>query len=1233
MFDRLRFTLLPDRGVPRTTTTTRSRRFVAAPSPNGRSRWAAIVAVALIATVVSSTHLLAQNNPPATYVECPDCPPPMVVTGSPSGYADQFFAPNDPNYPGSSPFPGGFPGMNPPVDPGGGNPEQELCDCCICWFVEEHCIEILWFYFCWETVEHVSSCDTPIICAGMNQSFDVCSGYQVPKNDDGSCGSDDPDDPWGDKDGDGLPNALDLDPENDGGPLNPNGLVPPDKEYLDQLLRNYGGQMPEGWTDTLPDNPEDWDFNDDGMITLADTYQTLWSIAEVDQDALQQMFGPDSPSVNAVQALAAVLGHNEDLKALHSLTELINDAFFGGAEEKADLLASLEGQIEANQDIAAALEAHIEAQVKLLTQFAAVGAHVLTVSLAMMVDIFAPGVGTSMFLPPSDGTHGNDVDLEDGDGMPTEPPGGGTEDVPGGMESTIGDPVDTWSGEYVYQVTDLRVAGRGMDLEFERHYRSRSNRKGFVGRNWSMPGVETHIVHWPGADGKLLDLFWGNGTRSYLTLNETTGLYNGTNGFFGKAKAYFDQFPDEPQCESDLAGYVLRKTDGRVYYFCPGSLYIGLGGMKVSWLRKIVDPYGNAIVFRRDSWGRPTEIVDTLGRSFFLEFDEEHQLLESITDPTGRVVTYSYDKSVATPSTGGSGVIVGTTQITGPMIQAATLAHLGPTGQQGQPRVWPEPEPQAHRQQLLQVDYPTTQFLSDGGVVVTGQPYERYEYDEHPDGFDENPEPHINHNLLLIQRDAAGPAVTIEYYKDDPEAQTYDRVKAVTVAGERTDFTYEYRDEGGAFLDLGNPYGHSVHAIATVRFSDGSLNRFYHDEDGFLLRKEVDDGFDVDGDFAADNVPSDGPLAWVDLWEYDLDDYQVTSRSMTTTAGYPLGAIRRKEFVRDTVHPDRFQQGHVLEIIEYPDPTIAFRGDPADLRLVFSYDEITGQRRSMTNALGETTEFVFEQQEGSVAQASQRATVAGWGIVFDATAYGRGDVNGDLKTDSVEPVQILHPPVPIADPQDPSAPPTVQQPIERMWFNAFGQVHKVFDAEGTETRTTYFGGYPFKITRDPGGLTFRETRVHDALGRMTTQVTGDQRWKTFRYDGRGLLIETREKSAPTPSINVSRPLGGGGGPPFLLFLQAVVPGQSYPDRVLQTFYDANGRERGTVPPFMTTVANTYPNGLVPELEMESFYDEAGHKVERRRTIVDEFGIKTGTWRYTYDSREQLRRSYSVDQRR
>ena len=179
---------------------------------------------------------------------------------------------------------------------------------------------------------------------------------------------------------------------------------------------------------------------------------------------------------------------------------------------------------------------------------------------------------------------------------------------------TAAEPVNTWSGNYTNEVTDLTLPGRGLPFAFTRQYNSLSTADGPLGPGWTDSYAASLTLN----------------PDSSITFQTEAGSElpyqpDGSGGFVSPAGAFSVLAPV-------AGGYTVTRKDGLVYSFDGTGRLTGEA-----------DRNGNAIAFAYTN-GDLTGISDTVGRALSLTYDANHHL-RTLADPTGRTLTYAYDAS------------------------------------------------------------------------------------------------------------------------------------------------------------------------------------------------------------------------------------------------------------------------------------------------------------------------------------------------------------------------------------------------------------------------------------------------------------------------------------------------------------------------------------------------------------------------------------------------------------
>lgn len=179
------------------------------------------------------------------------------------------------------------------------------------------------------------------------------------------------------------------------------------------------------------------------------------------------------------------------------------------------------------------------------------------------------------------------------------------------------DPVNLFSGEFYESCTDLRVAGRGLDLVWSRKYRSQRGPTTELGNGWDWSYNVRLLQQGP-------DLVVCDGASRRDT-------YRAQPGGTWTALEFFREIQPDPQGGLRL---TFEDTGRWEFHAFDGSPWEGK-------VRAIVDRSGNELGFAYDAQGRLTAITDTLGRPTTLVHDAQGRVT-SVTDFTGRQVRYAY---------------------------------------------------------------------------------------------------------------------------------------------------------------------------------------------------------------------------------------------------------------------------------------------------------------------------------------------------------------------------------------------------------------------------------------------------------------------------------------------------------------------------------------------------------------------------------------------------------------
>lgn len=1004
--------------------------------------------LALAATIASHSQGSLAGEPPPSFTEFRSaCGSPLVLPGGASAFPD-LDLPNNPPY---------GQGEDPPTP----DPPSQSESLCICYLLEFP-----------QQVYAIDRCGDP-------RDGDACGDptlppcntgcLQIPFLDEDRDGEPWPLDedesnsqegsPFADTDGDRIPDAFDIMPNGDD-PSAPdfklqNGVLPNDTRVgqIIELLESLGMRADDGPGPQVLD--QQWarlvsDENSDGVITLLEGAGEILKVLH-----------------EQVQSLESFQGRRE--LSLEELDEFLDRRW--GVSSLAQVATTLLSQIAPE-----VLEGSLGEALELLSIDTSSKATELVRALhggsqAHIVETVESAGGTVEFLESTDDLDRVRVVITLADGTQLDAGFIDAEHRNRIRKELLGsytpDPVDTATGELVHEEQDLAIEGRGLPTVVRRVYRSRSVRRGILGRNWSMPLVETRALLWPG--GRVIEVFWGDGTASQFVRLDGTGLFEGIGGEHGKIRVGFGV--GDPDAEGHAPGLVLRKPDGSEYHFCDLGWVAGIGSASFTRLRKVSDPFGNAIVFRRDELGRVGEIVDTLGRTLTFVYDDERSLLVSIRDWTGATIDYFYDE----------------------------------------------------RDDLIEVQLPPVPHTLPDGSVRWDRPGSIYEYHEHPDGWDHNRGPRLNHNLRSIrQRGDAAPWLELEY--GTVVGYAFDRVVRQILDGKVLELRYEP-------IGPGTPAGADPYQPETARHRTETIDaegrrQVYVHGNGLLLRQETwNDRYTADGQPLGEPYVNPDESAfhqvWMTLMTYDQEERRVEVLR-TSDALWPAG--ERKLFEYDDTAPDRAQRANVVRVTAEPWPA-----DPAipPRSWHFEYDPIANSPVHAIDPIGREWTRKLGHQELAYEEARQLGPVRDFELLPAdpppelLARFGLGDLNGDGLLCGLAPgeqgigelglaIVVAGPELEIADSAGPDGPSELVLPETIVRYDRFGRARAWFEPGLAWTEVDYSGGYARDLVQDPGGLARRWRQSRDAHGRIVRQESPDGRVLEIVRDGLGsVLAEVR----------------------------------------------------------------------------------------------------------------------------
>lgn len=176
------------------------------------------------------------------------------------------------------------------------------------------------------------------------------------------------------------------------------------------------------------------------------------------------------------------------------------------------------------------------------------------------------------------------------------------------------DPVNTATGNYIYQRKDLEIPGRGLPLAFERNYNSQAAAKDSADDSLGFGWTHSYDIRLDVSSGTITH---GDG-RTETWTPDGLGGYTPQYGVF------------DTLINNGDGTYTLKKKDLTRYNFDASGR-----------LASITDKNGNSVGFTYTG-SNLTRVTDTVGKEIVLAYNASNRIT-TITDPINRTVQFTYD--------------------------------------------------------------------------------------------------------------------------------------------------------------------------------------------------------------------------------------------------------------------------------------------------------------------------------------------------------------------------------------------------------------------------------------------------------------------------------------------------------------------------------------------------------------------------------------------------------------
>jgi RHS repeat-associated protein len=732
------------------------------------------------------------------------------------------------------------------------------------------------------------------------------------------------------------------------------------------------------------------------------------------------------------------------------------------------------------------------------------------------------------------------------------------------------DPVNTATGNYVFDHTDLAMPGPGLGFEFTRFYNSLDDRSGPLGIGWTH-SLALGLVE--DVSAGTVSVRWGDGhVDTYLSQNGS----------------YLAQLPGlvDSLSKNGDGTFVVRKKDQREFRF-------GADGR----LTAIADRNGNAQSLTY-AGAKLASVTDTAGRVITFTYDASDRIIQ-VSDPLPRTVSFGYDAAGhLTSVTDPNGGIEGYTYDANHQLLTATdprgNTYLTNTYDSARRVVTWQSDAKGNQYQFSYDEATGQTTITDplGNVSV--------------DAYDAR-------KRLVRQTDRLGHSVSYTY--DDQNNRT-----TITDKNGKTT-TYYYSGDG-----LGNVTGKmgpapfyyttsitydSRNNPLSRRDEAGGLTQFSYDSNGNLLT--TTDARSGATSFAYDArgqvVTVTDANGHVTTNEYDeagnpvsVTDAAGKKTSFTyDAAGRRLSATdargNRTEFSYDPA-------GHLLQTL-----------DAAGGLVVNQYDA-NGNRTRVTDARGGVTAFTFDENNLLTTVTDGLGGVTTHTYDKLDRKVSTRDARGNLVRFTYDEEGRL---LTTTD---------ATGGVTRMSYDGVGNTLSVTDPLNRVTGFTYDPLTRLTETKDP--LQHTDSRTYDPLGRVQTTTDAKGRTTTFAYDELGRLTQVTDPNGGTAKytydpvgnrLTVTDPNGKQTTSTYDVVNRLLTATDPLDNRTSYA-YDAVGNKASATDANGVTVTYAYDalNRLSEIHEptgpgVAFAYDAAGNRTQ----MVD----AVGTTAYTYDALNRL----------
>ena len=691
------------------------------------------------------------------------------------------------------------------------------------------------------------------------------------------------------------------------------------------------------------------------------------------------------------------------------------------------------------------------------------------------------------------------------------------------------DPVNTATGNYIYNKKDLEIPGTGLGFVFERHYNSQCEQDGPLGFGWSHTYAATITVN---PDSSVVTIQWGDGKTE-------TWTPDGSDGFTPQY-GVFDALIDNGD-----GTYTVKKRDLIRYNFDASGMLssvVDKSGNTISMtyagndLVQITDTVGRNINLTHDVNGRITQIADPIGRTIQFVYDGNGDLVSS-TDMNGNTTTYTYDANhqiliVIDPR--GNTVVTNTYDDEKRVVTSQRDAKGGQT-------TYAYDEVNKKTTLTDALGYTTIHFhdellrliqetddKSDSAYFTYDEQGNRTEVKNK--NANKTTYTYDANGNVLTKTDVLGKATTITYNANNNPLTRMDALSNTT--------TYEY-DANGNLIKATDPLGNlatmTYNACGqplTITDARGNTTTNSYDAEGNLI--EVTDALGNKTTYTYDGVGRrltfTNALGEITSYTYDNNDnlltvtdplgnvtthiYDQNNNRLTTTdpmVNTTTYAYDVKDLLSNTTDPLSNSITNAYDGLDRKTSVTDKRG----YATTFSYDAV-GNLLTMTDPLGNSTTYAYDANGNQLTNTNPLGHTVTYAYDSLDRQTSATDPLGNSTTTTYDAIGRV------------TAETNAKGQTTSFEYDAIGRLTKVIDDEGgtiiytydengnrltmkdsNENTTTYTYDALNRLTQKVEPLGNAYQYAYDAVGNMTSMTDANGNSIIYTYDANNRLIEIK----------------------------------------------------------------------------------------------------------------------------